>query len=200
MMFRWTIKQPGIQKFLNLCGLYQDIYNWISPLNTRSGRPFILTLQSGFRAINLSTIYSFEFGGIVGGYGLRHMCSHCLLASCNFFYGASGATRVNPYRDCAEIVQKSCNVSAVPEQSPHGNRTEPVRGLCNATYDRSTGYRLTIFFKFVKLLAKPNRTGRESVRKSHSCLLPPQGDLAEAARKGGYGPRRPIASQMWTRH
>ena len=88
--------------------------------------------------------------GIVGGYGLRHKCSHCLRASCNFFYGASGATRgarVNPYRDCAEIVGKSCNVSAVAVQSPqppHGNRTEPV-GLCNATYDMSTGYSLTIF-------------------------------------------------------
>ena len=46
MMFRWTIKQPGIQKFWNLCNLYQDIYDWISPLNKRSGRPFILTQQS----------------------------------------------------------------------------------------------------------------------------------------------------------
>ena len=46
MMFRWTNKHPGIQKFWNLCGLYQDIYDWISPLNKRSGRPFILTQQS----------------------------------------------------------------------------------------------------------------------------------------------------------
>ena len=56
----------------------------------------------------------------------------------------------------------------------------------------STGYGLTIFFfKFVKILAiKPNRRGcgaRESIQKSHSRLLPPQGGLAEAARKGGYG-------------
>ena len=46
------------------------------------------------------------------------------------------------------------------------------------------------FFKFVKLLAKPNRRGRgahESLRKSHSRLLPPHGGLTEAARKGGYG-------------
>ena len=40
------IKQPGIQKFWNVCGLYQDIYDSISPLNKRSGRPFILTQQS----------------------------------------------------------------------------------------------------------------------------------------------------------
>ena len=33
MMFRWTNKQPGIQTFWNLCGHYQDIYDWISPLN-----------------------------------------------------------------------------------------------------------------------------------------------------------------------
>ena len=46
MMFRWTNKQPGIQKFWNLCGHYQDIYHWVSPLNKRSGSPFILTQQS----------------------------------------------------------------------------------------------------------------------------------------------------------
>ena len=32
MMFRWTNKQPGIQKFRNLCCHYQDNYDWISPL------------------------------------------------------------------------------------------------------------------------------------------------------------------------
>ena len=42
MMFRWTNKQPGIQNFSNLCSHYQDIYDWISPLNKRSGLPFIL--------------------------------------------------------------------------------------------------------------------------------------------------------------
>ena len=71
-----------------------------------------------------------------------------------------------------------------------GLRTVSVRGLCNTTYDISTGYGLTIFFKFVKLLAKPNLRGRgarESIQKSHSRLLPPQGGLTEAARKGGYG-------------
>ena len=130
------------------------------------------------------------------------MCSHCLRASCNFFYGASGGQPgVNSYRDWAEIVRKSCNVSAVAVQSPqppHGNRTEPVRGsafarcLCgDCAMPPSTCLRAMInFSKFVKLLAKPYRRGRgarESVRKSHSCLLPLQGGLAEAARKGGYG-------------
>ena len=64
-----------------------------------------------------------------------------------------GNLGVNPYRDCAEIVQKSCNVSAVAVQSLHlygacagiGLRTDTVRGLCNTTYDMSTGYGLTIF-------------------------------------------------------
>ena len=46
MMFRWINKQPGIQKFWNLCGHYQDIYDWISPLNKWSGLPFILKQQS----------------------------------------------------------------------------------------------------------------------------------------------------------
>ena len=62
--------------------------------------------------------------------------------------GTWGQPGVNSYRDCVEIVQKSCNVSAVAVQSPqppHGNRTEPVRGLCNATNDMSPGYGLTIF-------------------------------------------------------
>ena len=147
-------------------------------------------------------VYDFlcDFWGIVGGYGLRHTCSHCLQASCDFFYGASGATRGKSVQrlcgDCTEIVQYQCSCRAVSAASARksygarvgiGLRTVPVRGLCNATYDMSTGLQ---FFKFLKLLAKPNRRGRgarESVRKSHSRLLPPQGGLAEAARKGGYG-------------
>ena len=115
-----------------------------------------------------------------------------------------GQAGVTPYRDCAEIVyteivQCQCSCRAVSAASARksygaragiGLRAVTLRGLCNATYDMSTGYGLTIFSKFVKLLAKPNRRGRgarESVRKSHSRLLPPQGGLAEAARKGGYG-------------
>ena len=140
-----------------------------------------------------------DFLGIVGGYRLWHMCSHCLRV---FFSGASRAIRGKSVqrlcRDCTEIVQCQCSCRAVSAASARksygacvgiGLRTVPVRGLCNATYDMSRGYGLTIFFKFVKLLAKPNRRGRgarESVRKSHSRLMPPQGGLAEAARKGGY--------------
>ena len=138
------------------------------------------------------------------------MCSHCLRASCDFLYRASGATRGKSVQrlcgDCTEIVQCQCScraVSAASARKSYGARagiglcTVPMQGLCNATYDMSTGYGLTIFFKYVKLLAKPNRRGRgarESVRKSHSLLL------TEAARKEGYGLRRPIASQLWTRH
>ena len=162
-----------------------------------------------------------RFLGIVGGYGLRHMCSHCLRASCDFFYGASGATRgkfvQRLCRDCTEIVQCQCSCRAVSAASARksygartriGLRTVPVRGLCNAALCHLRhvyGLRSYDFFKFIKLLAKPNHRGRgarESIRKSHSRLLPPQGGLAEAARKGGagYGLRRPITSQMWTRH
>ena len=144
-----------------------------------------------------------DFFAIVCGYGLRRMCSHCLGALCDFFYGASGATRGKSVNrlcgDCTEIVQCQCSccvVSAASARKSYGARagiglrTVPMQGLCNATYEMSTGYGLTIFFKFVKLLVKPNRRGRgarESVRKSHSRLLPPQGGLAGAARKGGYG-------------
>ena len=131
------------------------------------------------------------------------MCLHYLRASCNFFYEALGATRGKSIQrlcgDCTGIVQCQCScraVSATSAQKSYGARVGiglrmvPVRGLCNATYDMISGYGLTIFFRFVKLLAKPNRRGRgarKSVRKSHSRLLPPQGGLAEAARKGGYG-------------
>ena len=41
-----------------------------------------------------------------------------------------GQVGVNPYRGCAEIEQKSCNLSGVAVQSPQppdGNHTEPVR-------------------------------------------------------------------------
>ena len=96
--------------------------------------------------------------GIVGGYGLRHMCSHYLRASYNFFYGASGATWGKSVqrlcRNCMEIVQCQCSCRAVSASSARksyrarggiGLRTVPVQGLCNATYDMSTGYKLTIF-------------------------------------------------------
>ena len=46
MMFRWINKQPGIQKLWNWCSHYQDIYDWISPLNKLSDLWFILTQQS----------------------------------------------------------------------------------------------------------------------------------------------------------
>ena len=118
--------------------------------------------------------------------------------------GPRGQPGVNPYRDCAEIVRKSYNVSAVAVQSPqppHGNRTEPVWGSAFArcpygdcAIPSTTCLQSYNFYTFLKLLAKPNRRGRgarESIRKSHSRLLPlplpPQGGLAEAARKRGYG-------------
>ena len=125
------------------------------------------------------------------------------LSRCDFFYtgprGQPGVIRKRLCGDCTEIVQCRCScrvVSAASARKSYGARadisfrTVPVRVLCNATYEMSTGYGLTIFFRFVKLLAKPNRRGRgarESVRKSHSRLLPPQGGFAEAAREGGYG-------------
>ena len=57
------------------------------------------------------------------------ICVHLLYGHrANSSTGPRGLPGVNPYRDCAEIVRKSCNVSAVAVQSPHGNRTEPVRG------------------------------------------------------------------------
>ena len=89
------------------------------------------------------------------------MCSHCLGASCDFFSGASGATRGKSRKETvAEDCTESSNVSAVAVQSPqppHGKsygaragiglRTVPMRGLCNATYEMSTGFRAYDFFQ-----------------------------------------------------
>ena len=80
-----------------------------------------------------------------------------------------------------EIVRSPCR-----DRPPHGARAGIVQCHLRNLY----GLRSYDCSKFVKLLAKPNRRGRgarESVRKSHSRLLPPQGGHAEAARKGGYG-------------
>ena len=112
----------------------------------------------GRRAINFVYDFLCDFWGIVGGYGLRRMCSHCQRASCDFFYGASGATQGNSVQrlcgDCKEIVQCQCSCRPVSAASARklygaragiGLRTGTVRGLCNATYDMSTGYGLTIF-------------------------------------------------------
>ena len=114
-------------------------------------------------------VYDFPCGfwGIVGGYGLRRMCSHCLRASRDFLYGPSGAGRGKSAQrlrgDCMYIMQSQC--SCMQSQPPHGNRMEPVqllrgdgvvimqppccflacglravpvRGLCNATYILAT--------------------------------------------------------------
>ena len=40
MVFRRVNKQPGKQKFWNWCSHYQEIYDWISPLNKQSGSPW----------------------------------------------------------------------------------------------------------------------------------------------------------------
>ena len=74
-MFRWTNKQPGIQKFWNLCGHYQDIYDWISPLNKSSGLPFILTQQSVGRSEQNKSGHSSIFTA------LKHLV---VLLRCNF--------------------------------------------------------------------------------------------------------------------
>ena len=58
------------------------------------------------------------------------MCSHCLRASCNFFYGASGAPRGKSVQRLCGDCTEPCNVSAVAVQSPKPPRTEIVRSPC----------------------------------------------------------------------
>ena len=128
--------------------------------------------------INFFYDFQCDFLGIVGGYGLRHMCSHCLRASCDFFYGASGATRGKSVQrlcgDCTEIVQCQCSCRAVSAASARKSYRARA-GIVQCHLRHVYGVRAYDFFKFVKLLAKPNRRGRgarESVRKSYSRLLP----------------------------
>ena len=65
------------------------------------------------------------------GYGICvHIVYEHLATSCT---GPRRQAGVNPYRGCAEIVRKSCNVSGVAMQSPqppHGNHTEPMPLPC----------------------------------------------------------------------
>ena len=150
-------------------------------------------------------VYDFpcDFLGIVGGYGLRHICVHIVYEyRAISSTGPRGHTRGKSVQrlreDCAGIVQCQCSCRAVSAASARksygaraeiGLRTGTVRdcAMPPTTCLRATVLRI---FLFVKLLAKPNRRGRgarESEQKSHSRLLPPQGGLAESARKGGYG-------------
>ena len=165
-------------------------------------------------------VYDFpcDFLGIVGGYTGYGICVHIVFG--HRAISSKGPRRqpgVNPYRDCAEIVRKSCNVITVAVQSPqppHGNRTEPVRGSashgaragivqCNLRH--VYGLRSYDFFIFVKLLAKPNcrGPGARAVNQYEnltvaSCLRRerPRGGRMERGIRAGYGLRRPIASQM----
>ena len=92
-------------------------------------------------------------------------------------------------------VQLPCTLRSLRTEivrSPWGDRpSHGARpGIVQCHLQHVYGLRSHDFFEFVKLLAKPNRRGRgsrESVRKSHSRLLPPQGGLADVARKGRYG-------------
>ena len=144
-------------------------------------------------------VYDFpcDFLGIVDGYRLRHVCSHCLRllrASCIFFYGASGATRTETvqrlYGNRAMSVQLPSSLRSLRTEivwSPCGDRPShgARAGIVQCHLRHNYGLRSYDFSKFVKLLATPNHRGRgarESVQKSHSRLL-----LAEAPRKGGYG-------------
>ena len=112
------------------------------------------------------------------GKSIQRLCGDCteIVQSQRSCYAVSADSAQQSYG--AFVARRWCGDSAAVVQSPqtpHGNRTEPVwrrdgvvtvqpschfwvcglcvvpvRGLCNATYYMSTGYRLTIsFFKFV---------------------------------------------------
>ena len=151
----------------------------------------------GRRAINLSD-FPCDFFGLVGGYGLQHVFTLSTGIFLRFLLrglGGGGGGGGNPglirtetvrrfYGNCAMSVQLPCSLrteivrSPCGDQPSHGARAGIVQCHLRQVY----GLRSYDFSKFVKLLAKPNRRGhgaRESVQKSHSRLLPPQGGLTE---------------------
>ena len=82
--------------------------------------------------------FSFDVGGIVGGYDVcvyniyEHRAISCI--------GPRGEAVANPYRGCSKVVRISCNFNAVAVlslQPPHGNRTEPVQLPCKGSAEKA---------------------------------------------------------------
>ena len=169
-------------------------------------------------------VYDFpcDFWVIVGGYGPTAYVFTLSTGIVQFYLRGLGG---NPGLIRTETVRRLYGNRAMSVQLPSSLpslRTEIVRNPCEdrPSHDARVGIVamppttclramvLRFFSKFVKLLVKPNRRGgaaepvnpyenltvasclrREASRRPHG-----KGDTA------GYGLRRPIASQMWTRH
>ena len=105
--------------------LFPDVWNALFEIliKLHSNPPILLPSSHLPRTPCNKFVYDFlcEFWSIVGGYGLRRMSSHFLRASCDFFYGASGATRGKSVQrlcgDCTEIMQCQCSCRAVSAAS-----------------------------------------------------------------------------------
>ena len=122
------------------------------------------------------------------------MCLHYLRASCDFFYGASGATRGKSMQrlsgDCTEIVQCQCSCRAVSASSAWksygaragiGLRTVPVSAMPPTTCLRATGLRFFKLFCKVVEAAEPvnpyeNLTAASCLRREASRRPPGKGD------------------------
>ena len=68
--------------------------------------------------------FPYDFFGIVGGYKLRRMCSHCLRSPLR------RQTRTKPYRDLADIVRQPQGyrtIIVLSSRPPYTNRMMPVR-------------------------------------------------------------------------
>ena len=70
----------------------------------------------------INWVYDFpsKFSGIIvvlGGYGLQHLSSHYVPASCYFEYGHLETGLAKPNGGCAEMVWKLCIAGVVALQS-----------------------------------------------------------------------------------
>ena len=152
----------------------------------------------------------FLYGPPGAGVNLYRACTEIVRKSCNLsavavqFLRPPHGNRMEPVRvPCGGCLENGAVIVQLPYHIwACGLRAVPMRGLCNATYDMSTGYGLMIFsnlynFTLKKIIeaAEPvnpyeNLTAASCLRRGHK----------ERGIWAGYRLHKPIAGQMWIGH
>ena len=106
----------------------------------------------------------YDFSCIVGGYGLRPMCSHCARASCDFYFGHSATGRYKAIRRllqygyCTEVVQCPCCCRAVPAAFAGKSYGASAASAQRLRGDRMVNVRLSCVCVFFTISARPRRS------------------------------------------